>query len=168
MGELIIISAHYSLFLLLTRNAAFFFSRSSSLTTSLSAISIVEEGERFWGVGSVMDGGGVNYNPRTVEQVFRDFKGRRAGMIKALTTGLSLSLSLSLTRFCSYQLISVFPLQNYLFLFLIHSNTQLSFSFLLRCWRIFPAVRSWLGFILFAFAISFTLFSVFPCVVVCN
>ncbi|KAH1201144.1 PHD finger protein ALFIN-LIKE 5 [Glycine max] len=33
-----------------------------------------------------MDGGGVNYNPRTVEQVFRDFKGRRAGMIKALTT----------------------------------------------------------------------------------
>ena len=33
----------------------------------------------------MMDGG-VNYNPRTVEEVFRDFKGRRAGMIKALTT----------------------------------------------------------------------------------
>ena len=33
-----------------------------------------------------MDGGG-QYNPRTVEEVFRDFKGRRAGMIKALTTG---------------------------------------------------------------------------------
>lgn len=97
MGELIIISAHYSLFLLLTRNAAFFFffSRLSSLTTSLSlsvcAFSIVEEGERSWGVGSVMDGG-VNYNPRTVEEVFRDFKGRRAGMIKALTTGLYLTL----------------------------------------------------------------------------
>ncbi|RVW52075.1 PHD finger protein ALFIN-like 4 [Vitis vinifera] len=30
--------------------------------------------------------GGANYNPRTVEEVFRDFKGRRAGMIKALTT----------------------------------------------------------------------------------
>ncbi|KAE8682619.1 PHD finger protein ALFIN-LIKE 5 [Hibiscus syriacus] len=30
--------------------------------------------------------GGVPYNPRTVEEVFRDFKGRRAGMIKALTT----------------------------------------------------------------------------------
>ncbi|EEF48030.1 PHD finger protein ALFIN-LIKE 4 [Ricinus communis] len=30
--------------------------------------------------------GGVQYNPRTVEEVFRDFKGRRAGMIKALTT----------------------------------------------------------------------------------
>ncbi|CAN1785610.1 PHD finger protein ALFIN-LIKE 5 [Linum perenne] len=39
-----------------------------------------------------MDGAGVglgvgpNYNPRTVEEVFRDFKGRRAGLIKALTT----------------------------------------------------------------------------------
>ncbi|KAL8235278.1 hypothetical protein R6Q59_021378 [Mikania micrantha] len=33
-----------------------------------------------------MDGGGANYNPRTVEEVFRDFKGRRAGLIKALTT----------------------------------------------------------------------------------
>jgi hypothetical protein len=27
------------------------------------------------------------YNPRTVEEVFRDFKGRRAGIIRALTTG---------------------------------------------------------------------------------
>ncbi|VYS67973.1 unnamed protein product [Arabidopsis thaliana] len=32
-----------------------------------------------------MEAGGA-YNPRTVEEVFRDFKGRRAGMIKALTT----------------------------------------------------------------------------------
>ncbi|MED6183788.1 PHD finger protein ALFIN-LIKE 4 [Stylosanthes scabra] len=32
-----------------------------------------------------MDAGG-HYNPRTVEEVFRDFKGRRAAMIKALTT----------------------------------------------------------------------------------
>lgn len=31
--------------------------------------------------------GGAPYNPRTVEEVFRDFKGRRAGLIKALTTG---------------------------------------------------------------------------------
>ncbi|KAJ7955946.1 PHD finger alfin-like protein [Quillaja saponaria] len=30
--------------------------------------------------------GGAQYNPRTVEEVFRDFKGRRAGLIKALTT----------------------------------------------------------------------------------
>ncbi|XP_071712103.1 PHD finger protein ALFIN-LIKE 3-like isoform X2 [Rutidosis leptorrhynchoides] len=34
-----------------------------------------------------MDGGaGAQYNPRTVEEVFRDFKGRRAAIIKALTT----------------------------------------------------------------------------------
>ncbi|XVE54021.1 hypothetical protein DITRI_Ditri03aG0049100 [Diplodiscus trichospermus] len=32
-----------------------------------------------------MDGGN-QYNLRTVEEVFRDFKGRRAGLIKALTT----------------------------------------------------------------------------------
>jgi hypothetical protein len=32
-----------------------------------------------------MDSG---YNPRTVEEVFRDFKGRRAGIIRALTTGM--------------------------------------------------------------------------------
>ena len=31
-----------------------------------------------------MDGGGT---PRTPEDVFRDFRARRAGMIKALTTG---------------------------------------------------------------------------------
>ncbi|KAL4583663.1 hypothetical protein LXL04_008245 [Taraxacum kok-saghyz] len=36
---------------------------------------------------SKMEGGGATpYNPRTVEEVFRDFKGRRAGMIRALTT----------------------------------------------------------------------------------
>ncbi|XP_010454354.1 PREDICTED: PHD finger protein ALFIN-LIKE 5-like [Camelina sativa] len=34
-----------------------------------------------------MEGGGAaRYNPRTVEEVFRDFKGRRAGIIQALTT----------------------------------------------------------------------------------
>ncbi|XP_065868950.1 PHD finger protein ALFIN-LIKE 5-like [Euphorbia lathyris] len=33
-----------------------------------------------------MEGGRVQYNPRSVEEVFRDFKGRRAGLIKALTT----------------------------------------------------------------------------------
>lgn len=44
-------------------------------------------------------GGGGHYNPRTVEEVFRDFKGRRAGMIKALTTGLSLFFSLCFLLF---------------------------------------------------------------------
>ncbi|KMZ68557.1 PHD finger protein ALFIN-LIKE 5 [Zostera marina] len=33
-----------------------------------------------------MDGGSTAYNPRTPEEVFKDFRGRRAGMIKALTT----------------------------------------------------------------------------------
>ncbi|PKA55625.1 PHD finger protein ALFIN-LIKE 5 [Apostasia shenzhenica] len=35
-----------------------------------------------------MDGNGnpAPYNPRTVEEVFKDFKGRRAGMMKALTS----------------------------------------------------------------------------------
>ncbi|KAI0492953.1 hypothetical protein KFK09_027229 [Dendrobium nobile] len=32
-----------------------------------------------------MDGNYTPYNPRTVEEVFKDFKGRRAGVIKALT-----------------------------------------------------------------------------------
>ncbi|KAK8923817.1 PHD finger protein ALFIN-LIKE 6 [Platanthera zijinensis] len=32
-----------------------------------------------------MDGNHTPYNPRTVEDVFKDFKGRRAGVIKALT-----------------------------------------------------------------------------------
>lgn len=36
-----------------------------------------------------MDVVGAPYNPRTVEEVFRDFKGRRAALIKALTTGPS-------------------------------------------------------------------------------
>ncbi|CAI0473295.1 unnamed protein product [Linum tenue] len=35
--------------------------------------------------GGVGVGAGPNYNPRTVEEVFKDFKGRRAGLIKALT-----------------------------------------------------------------------------------
>ncbi|CAA6675808.1 unnamed protein product [Spirodela intermedia] len=30
--------------------------------------------------------GSAPYNPRTVEEVYRDFKGRRAGIIKALTS----------------------------------------------------------------------------------
>uniref|UniRef100_M1BVQ5 PHD finger protein ALFIN-LIKE n=1 Tax=Solanum tuberosum TaxID=4113 RepID=M1BVQ5_SOLTU len=33
-----------------------------------------------------MEGGAAQYNPRTVEEVLKDFTGRRAGMIKALTT----------------------------------------------------------------------------------
>jgi hypothetical protein len=29
----------------------------------------------------------MSTNPRTVDEVFKDFKGRRSGMLKALTTG---------------------------------------------------------------------------------
>ncbi|XP_020701320.1 PHD finger protein ALFIN-LIKE 8 isoform X1 [Dendrobium catenatum] len=35
-----------------------------------------------------MEGGGAAYNPRTPEEVFRDFRGRRAGIVKALTTDM--------------------------------------------------------------------------------
>ena len=35
----------------------------------------------------VMEGASMPTNPRTVEEVFKDYKGRRAGMLKALTTG---------------------------------------------------------------------------------
>ena len=46
-----------------------------------------------------MDGGAA-YNPRTVEEVFRDFKGRRAGIIKALTTGNTFfSFSFHISKF---------------------------------------------------------------------
>lgn len=43
----------------------------------------------------IMMAGGrrAQYYPRTVKEVFQDFKGRRAAMLKALTTGLSLSLN---------------------------------------------------------------------------
>ena len=54
----------------------------------------MESGGGTGGVG-VGAAAAAHYNPRTVEEVFRDFKGRRAALIKALTTGFSLSLSLS-------------------------------------------------------------------------
>jgi Alfin len=33
------------------------------------------------------------YNPRTPEEVFKDFRARRAGIIKALTTGIIIFFS---------------------------------------------------------------------------
>jgi hypothetical protein len=38
-------------------------------------------------------GAGAHYSARTAEEVFRDFRGRRAGMIKALTNGMLPSLA---------------------------------------------------------------------------
>jgi len=37
-----------------------------------------------------MEGASVATNPRTVDEVFKDFKGRRLGMLKALTSGRSM------------------------------------------------------------------------------
>ena len=69
---------------------------------------------------TLMEGGGA-YNPRTVEEVFRDFKGRRAAMIKALTTGnyhyLPISPSHSIT--ITPLLTSYFFLSFFLLLFLM-------------------------------------------------
>jgi hypothetical protein len=41
-------------------------------------------------------GGGGHPVPRTVDEVFSDYKGRRAGLIKALTTGHCFAYSLLL------------------------------------------------------------------------
>lgn len=51
-----------------------------------------------------MEGGASHYNPRTVEEVFRDFKGRRAGIIQALTTGIIILLLL----LCAFQSLKLF------------------------------------------------------------
>ncbi len=37
--------------------------------------------------GGDMEGASVSANPRSVDEVFKDYRGRRAGMLKALTTG---------------------------------------------------------------------------------
>lgn len=54
--------------------------------------------------------GGAPYNPRTVEEVFRDFKGRRAGLIKALTTGDNFSSFSFLNCFALFVLLVFLPL----------------------------------------------------------
>lgn len=51
---------------------------------------------------------GAPYNPRTVEEVFRDFKGRRAAMIKALTTGFYLSNYFSFFMYHFHSIITCF------------------------------------------------------------
>lgn len=42
----------------------------------------------------------MSTNPRTVDEVFKDFKGRRLGMLKALTAGRSTGM-LRFFSFCS-------------------------------------------------------------------
>ena len=66
---------------------------SETLTSSqLFGLSLAVCSQRRFGV---MEGASGLYNPRSAEEVFKDFRGRRAGLLKALTTGFSLSLSLS-------------------------------------------------------------------------
>jgi len=77
-----------------------------------------------------MEGGAALYNPRTVEEVFKDFKGRRTAIVKALTTGKNFTLfsDLSASSDC-YLLRSMFN-------FLI----DLSFCFSCRCSRVLPTM----------------------------
>lgn len=79
-----------------------------------------------------MDAGGA-YNPRTVEEVFKDFKGRRAGMIKALTTGKNW----------------VFFSSFFFFHFLCFLTGKLNFviTLLRRCSGVFPTL--WSRWVLF-------------------
>lgn len=64
--------------------------------------------------------------PRTVEEVFQDFKGRRAGLIKALTTGthssslFCSSSSSSLSSSSSYVCFYLFFFQVILFFLILH------------------------------------------------
>lgn len=48
------------------------------VTVSVSDASVLCDG---------MEGASMSTNPRTVDEVFIDFKGRRSGMLKALTIG---------------------------------------------------------------------------------
>ncbi|PRQ44420.1 hypothetical protein RchiOBHm_Chr3g0479081 [Rosa chinensis] len=50
---------------------------------------------------------GAAYNPQTVKEIFRDFRGCRISLIKALTTGL---LPIPLFNFCSVA--STLPFEN--------------------------------------------------------
>lgn len=77
----------------------------------------------------------AHYNPRTVEEVFRDFKGRRAALIKALTTGFSLSLSLTFFSSCVFRLRYYCRFERYgmSFSLLRECASSLSFRFLCCC-----------------------------------
>jgi hypothetical protein len=59
-----------------------------------------------------MDGVDVPYNPRTVEEVFRDFKGRRAALIKALTIGQPFSFFITHKKSYNFSLYFFFVQKN--------------------------------------------------------
>lgn len=66
--------------------------------------------------------------PRTVEEVFSDFKGRRAGLIKALTTG-SLKLHLFMIFFLSFEFF-VLVFSGFFFLICVFLFLQMLKSFI--------------------------------------
>jgi hypothetical protein len=45
-----------------------------------------------------MEGASMSTNPRTVDEVFKDFRGRRLGMLKALTIGRRIGVLLVVWR----------------------------------------------------------------------
>lgn len=99
--------------------------------------------------------------PRTVEEIFKDFMGRRAAMIKALTTGIFFPTLPLFFLFSHFQVLG--------FLICFSSYTfwlTFNFAFFLfaRCSRILPALQSWLGFLTFFLSLSF---SIFACFLVC-
>jgi hypothetical protein len=73
--------------------------------------------------------GGASYNPRTVEEVFRDFKGRRAGMIKALTAGTSFCFFYFFELFFYIKKSDMKFLENYLIWFHFYGLLQMLKSF---------------------------------------
>lgn len=82
---------------------------------------------------SLMEMASVSSNPRTVEEIFKDFSGRRNGIIRALTYG---TRSRFLFIFFSF-IFGHFYLSIYLTFFLI---SQISSP--LRCGRVLCALRS--------------------------
>lgn len=53
--------------------------------SSVAVPSSLAEGR--WREFGEMEGASVSTNPRSVDEVFKDYRGRRAGMLKALTSG---------------------------------------------------------------------------------
>lgn len=56
--------------------------------------------------------------PRSVEEVFGDFKGRRAGLIKALTTGIYIYMRINVCLLFLANLVSFVKLTDLLFMYI--------------------------------------------------
>jgi hypothetical protein len=82
-----------------------------------------------------MDPGGPRFGGASPEEIFKDFKARRAGILKALTTGSKPSLYLSISLFLSVVLIG----------FLGIRLTYDKSSTLCFIWRL--AVQMWRSFV---------------------